>query len=104
MNSSASHPIRLHVHDLMFAMPITGMEVLDSVGLEQVGTVDEPGLFGAGVVQKELVFQKLTWVGSWKTPGCRCWGPGPALAPVRWTSPRFVGAGKGLQGFGELSG
>lgn len=43
------HEIRLHVHDPMLLMPISRVEDLDAVGLEQDGAVVEPGLFGAGV-------------------------------------------------------
>lgn len=41
-----SHQIRLHVDDLVFAVPIAGVEVLDAVGFEQDGAVDEACLFG----------------------------------------------------------
>lgn len=53
---AARHPprdlqqIRLHVYDVMLPVPIAGEEVLDSVGFEQDGAVDELGLLGAGVV------------------------------------------------------
>ena len=50
LKNSCSRQIRLHVYDLMLLMPIAGVEVLDTVGLEQNGAVDEPGLFRAGVV------------------------------------------------------
>lgn len=50
VSSSQFHKIRLHAHDLVFAVPVAGEEVLDSVGFEPHWAVDELGLFGAGVV------------------------------------------------------
>ncbi len=38
----------------MLLMPIAGVEVLDAVGFEQDGAVNEPGLFGAGVVPERV--------------------------------------------------
>ena len=45
-----SHQIGLHIHNLVFPVPIAGVEVLDAVGFEQDGAVDQLRLFGAGVV------------------------------------------------------
>ena len=45
-----SEKIRLHVHDLVFAVPIARVEVLHPIGLEQHGAVDELCLLRAGVV------------------------------------------------------
>ena len=46
--------IGLHVHDLVFSMPVAGEEVLDAVGIEQYRAVYESGLFGAGVVPERV--------------------------------------------------
>ncbi len=38
----------------MLPVPVAGEEVFHSVGFEQHGAVDEPGLFGAGVVPERV--------------------------------------------------
>ncbi len=53
---AARHPPRhlqqvgLHVNDLVVAVPFAGEEVLQAIGLEPDGAVDEAVLVGAGVV------------------------------------------------------
>ena len=42
--------VGLHVDDLVFAVPFAAKDVLQAVGLETDGAVDEAVLVGAGVV------------------------------------------------------
>ena len=56
----AGHPARdlqqvgLYVDDLVLAVPFAGEEVLQAVGLETDGAVDEPVLAGAAVVPERV--------------------------------------------------
>jgi hypothetical protein len=43
--------VGLHVDDLVLAVPVAGKEVLQAVGLEPDGAVDEAVLVGAGVTE-----------------------------------------------------
>jgi len=47
--------VGLHVDDLVFSMPFAGEEVLQAVGLEADGAVDEAVLVGTGVVPERVV-------------------------------------------------
>ena len=59
----------------MLTVPIAGVEVLHSVGLEQDGAVGEPRLFGAGVVPERVGVAERDVGGGLGTHfGRRCWG------------------------------
>ena len=38
----------------MLSVPLAGVEVREPIGFEQGGAVDEPGLFGEGVVSERV--------------------------------------------------
>lgn len=46
--------VSLHVNDLVVAVPFAGEEVLQAVGLELDGAIDEAVLVGAGVVPERV--------------------------------------------------
>jgi hypothetical protein len=49
----------LHVNDLVLAVPFAREEVLQAVGLEQDGAVDEAVVVGAGVVpERDVAFDR----------------------------------------------